>query len=153
LREQDDRVLSKAVPALSALLKDHDVPLAKFVGSGGLAAIAGLLSSDGGRECISASTQMKAVFLLAHIFKRHPASRNVVREQGMIGKLLPLLTHSDVDLREKTLLALQDLLTGDRDNAQACIALYLHSVGVSPAFSLGTVLTLVLLARRSFKNE
>jgi len=151
-REQEDKVIAKALLALSALVKDNDTTLAKFLSEGGLKALASVLS-PAEHLPLTTPTKMKTVFFLTHIFRHDSSSRDAFREIGALEYLLPLLKDEDMDLREKTLLALMELLQNNRTNAKACIKLNLHSVcSDPPPLSAGSCADSSLF-HRSCKNE
>jgi hypothetical protein len=118
--ETDDRVLSKAVPALSGLIRDHPKAVETFLKANGLRLLAYLLTSTKGDQ-LSASTKMKVVFLLTYLCRVVPLVRHAVREYSLIRPLADMVTHSDnADLREKALACFVEATKDNGLNVEAC---------------------------------
>ncbi|ELR22342.1 ARM repeat fold domain containing protein [Acanthamoeba castellanii str. Neff] len=118
--ETEDRVLSKAVPALSGLIRDHPKAVEAFLKANGLRLLAYLLTSTKGDQ-LSAATKMKVVFLFAYLCRVVPLVRHAVREYSLIKPLADMVARSDsADLREKALACLLEATKDTGLNVEAC---------------------------------
>jgi hypothetical protein len=131
--ETEDRVLSKAVPALSGLIRDHPKAVEAFLKANGLRLLAYLLTSTKGDQ-LSAATKMKVVFLFAYLCRVVPLVRHAVREYSLIKPLADMVARSDsADLREKALACLLEATKDTGLNVEACRELGLPEVSLSRA--------------------
>jgi hypothetical protein len=128
--ETEDRVLSKAVPALSGLIRDHPKAVEAFLKANGLRLLAYLLTSTKGDQ-LSAATKMKVVFLFAYLCRVVPLVRHAVREYSLIKPLADMVARSDsADLREKALACLLEATKDTGLNVEACRELGLPEVSL-----------------------
>jgi hsp70-interacting protein len=126
--ETRDRVLSKAVPALSGLIRDHPKAVETFLKANGLRLLAYLLTSTKGDQ-LSAATKMKVVFLFAYLCRVVPLVRHAVREYSLLKPLIDMVAHSDnADLREKALSCLIEATKDTGLNVEACRELGLFEI-------------------------
>jgi len=117
LAKQDasDRVLSKTISVLSALVKGDEQTVQKFVQAGGYDLVNGYVNNPK----LSPQTLTKVVFLLKYLLYRHRVDVwNSMKKNDMVRKLIVLGNLDHVDLREKVLELMQEMLKDEDIDAK-----------------------------------
>jgi len=118
--ETEDRVLSKAVLALSALIRDQPKAVEAFLKANSLRLLAYMLTSTKG-DGLSSTTKMKVASLLAYLCHVVPLVRHAVREYSLLKPLVDAASHAESeDLREKMLMCLIEATKDNGLNIEAC---------------------------------
>ncbi len=80
--EDSDKVLSKAIPALSGLLRDNPKAEEEFLKHEGIRLLGSVIIPAGGSRQISDATRMKATFLLSYLLYASQKAQEQAREVG-----------------------------------------------------------------------
>jgi len=96
----------KALGAISALCRGHDVLEKKFIDTDGVALLVNKLEADD-----DIKVKRKCLFFLRALFFTSPESRDKACSSGLKNTLVGLIGHGDIDLRESCLNAMIELVT------------------------------------------
>jgi len=114
-QENSDKVSSKIISVLSALVKGEEQTIQKFVQAGGYDIVNGYLNNQN----LSVQTLTKVVFLLNYLLHRHRVDLwNSMKKDDVIKKLIELGKLDHFDLREKVLELMQEMLKDEDINAK-----------------------------------
>lgn len=102
--DDNSKVRTKALGALSSLIRHNKVATDAFRQSNGYAGLRGALASDDVRF------QKKALQVMQYLLQENPKDHNVATQQGFVGLLTSLANSPDPDVRQGALQALVEIV-------------------------------------------
>lgn len=111
--DDDVTVRTKALGAISSLIRQNKPGIAAFRLANGYAALKDALSSE------SVRFQRKALYLIQYLLQENPSDRNVVMELGFPRIMTHLASSEDAEVREAALSNLYELSKGKTGEADS----------------------------------